>query len=126
MRPRGNLYEVVTSDNPGRASPKRSTKPSVAGISPCGSTTSTMRRKSTGLDPYMLRQSQGLGLNHPNLLKFFDIDLVLLPTGVQGRHHRRVQPRQHADPAGARIRQPAPLAEHSPQADRWTTLPHLR
>lgn len=29
-----------------------------------------------GLDPYMLRQTQGMHLQHPNLLRFYDTDLV--------------------------------------------------
>lgn len=75
-RQRGHLYEVVTQDNIGAGKSGRSCRTKRCRDFALRVYDIRYSGESHGLDPFMLRQSQGLGLNHPNLLKFYDIDLV--------------------------------------------------
>lgn len=74
---RGKLYEVVDVEEEG-AGKSRKTK---CKTSRCRDFALRVYEISYsaekyGIDSYLLRQSQGLGLDHPNLLKIHDIDLV--------------------------------------------------
>ena len=74
---RGRLYEVVDDQEEGAGKSRRT----ACRTRRCRDFALrvydvTYRADTYGIDPYVLRQSQGLSLQHPNLLTFYDIELL--------------------------------------------------
>lgn len=74
---RGRLYEVVDIREEGAGKTRRS----ACRTRRCRDFalrvyTIRYSGETYGIDPYLLRQTQGMHLQHPNLLRFYDIDLV--------------------------------------------------